>query len=263
MRLQLILTFVLALAFAFPMRAADAPQAGEAATRIYIAVFGITIGSDSELQNFHVIKVFEPLIGTNEPANLELPPAYIESAKKQVEAAHLMPTLKDGKPAESFTAFLYVPHTSGPAGASSPQMSLESLDGTMANVSSFELKGVGCQASNFGKPIGASALFFTYYAVPLPKDTAEDRENTINAEIERGMANFGGAQLISRKNLSLGDQSIVEVVVKSPKSKVLSLRCRMICTAKHMLALTATTPDDLDAATVQTLDKMFEEFRFR
>jgi len=61
----------------------------------------------------------------------------------------------------------------------------------------------------------------------------------------------------------LADQSIVEATVKSPKSKVLTLRFRVICNAGQMLGLSVVTPDNSDAAEVRVLDKMFEEFRFR
>jgi len=241
----------------------DTPRPEEPALHFYIAVFGVTIGTDSQVQNFRLMKVIEPLTGTNDAVNLELSKAYIDAAKKEAEAAHLKPALKDGKPSERLTAFLYIPGSSPAADASALRMSLGSLDGIMADIISFELKGQGCQASIFGKPLGASALFFTYYAVPLARGSEEERETVINAEIERCAANFGGAKVISKKILPLADQSIVEVVVKSPRSKVLSLRCRVICTARQMLALTVTTPDDSDAATIQALDKMFDEFRFR
>ncbi len=77
------------------------------------------------------------------------------------------------------------------------------------------------------------------------------------------MANFGNATPVSKKSVPMDNQTIVEVVVKSPKSLVLSVRCRVICAAKQMLALTAVTPDNLDDANTQALDKMFAGFHFK
>jgi hypothetical protein len=263
MRIRFLILFVLALAGAACNRARNPPQAEEPAPRIYLPVFGLTVGSDSRVEDFHLIKVIEPLSGTNQGVALELPPAYLESAKKTAEAAHLKPTLRDGKPSRTLTSFLHVPVASKASGSSAPRMSLESLDGVMNETTSFELMGAGCQLSVFGRPIGVSALFFYYYAVPLAKSSAEEREAVINAEIERCRANFGGAKLISKKVFPLADQSIVEATVKSPKSKVLTLRFRVICNARQMLGLSVVAPDNSDAAQVRALDKMFEEFRFR
>jgi hypothetical protein len=234
-RIQFIILFVLSLACVSCSRTRNATQAEGPAPRIYLAIFSITVGSDSHVQDFNLIKVIEPLSGTNESVDLELPPAYLESAKKTAEAAHLKPTPKEGNPSRTLTAFTYIPGASKAASPSAPRMSLESLDGLMAEVMSFELMGTGCQASLFGKQIGSSSLFLTQYAVPLTKGSEEEREAVINAEIERCRANFGGAKVISKKVLPLTDQSIVEVTVKSPKSKVLTLRSRVICTATQML----------------------------
>ncbi|MGB8356849.1 MAG: hypothetical protein WCD79_23330 [Chthoniobacteraceae bacterium] len=228
----------------------------------YLAVFGVTVGADSKVQDFRVVKVIEPLTGTAAPAQVELPQMYIDVARKRTEAEHIPPTLKDGKPSETFTTFFYVPAAQQASPPTVTPISYELLNGTMANIISFKLADQGCQASIFGKNLGKTAFFFTYYAIPLAKNNKDERESVINAEIERCNANFGNAEVISKKVLPTTDQSIVEVVVKSPKSKVLSLHCRLICTSTAMLALTVVTPDDLGEQDRQAFDKIFDGFRF-
>jgi hypothetical protein len=238
-------------------------SANEPEFHLYVAIFGVTVGTDSKIQDFRVVKVIEPLAGKNALVQVvELPGEYIDAARKQVEAENIKPALKDGKPSEELTMFLYTPRTQQASPAVIEPISFGSLNGTMAHIISFKLTDQSCQSSTFGRDLGKSALFLTYYAIPIAKDSKDERESVINAEIERCMGNFGNGKLISKKDLSMADQTIVEVVAKSPRSKTMSLRCRFICSSTMMLALTAVTPDDQDEGDMQTSDKMFDGFHF-
>jgi len=61
MRIRFLILFVLSLACASCNRARNPPQTEEPAPRIYLPVFGLTVGSDSRVEDFHLIKVIETL----------------------------------------------------------------------------------------------------------------------------------------------------------------------------------------------------------
>ena len=152
-----------------------------------------------------------------------------------------------------------------PAGrpnATNAPLSLNSLDGVVARHVGIHVGGRDVQATVFAKDLGPSALFVCSYAFSTAADGKQEREAAINEEIDRCVAN-SGAQVVSRKTLSVADQPAVEVIAKSPKNKALSIRCRVICTTNEIHSLTSITPDNQNASSVQALDKMFEEFRVK
>jgi hypothetical protein len=259
---RLLLSAFLVLGGAAQARAQSAPPI-EPETRLYIVLFGFTVDATSKVQDFRIVKVFEPLTGTNAALPIKLPPAFVDAARAQVEASRPSPNLKDGKPIESLTTFLHTRRTRPADAAPATPFSLVALEGVWARVNSFTLLDQSCQSSIYGAAIGRGFVAFTYYAVPIARNSEAEREALLEAELKRGLANFGGGQVISRKAVPLPHQSIVEVVVKSPRSKVLSLRLRLICTATTMLAVTATVPDDLDPDSVQALDKIFATFHIQ
>jgi hypothetical protein len=76
---------------------------------IYSVIFAFSIDQASKLRTFRVVEVDDPASGTNNAVNIPVPAAYVEAARKKMQAKHSEPTLKDGKPAEHFTYFLYEP----------------------------------------------------------------------------------------------------------------------------------------------------------
>ena len=76
---------------------------------VYSVVFGFTIDRDSKMRTFHIVKVVEPSSGSTAAVNVSVPQAYIDAARKKVEVMKNGPTLKDGKPVEVFTYFMFTP----------------------------------------------------------------------------------------------------------------------------------------------------------
>ncbi len=169
-RIRFLLCFVLALA-GFGFAPALHAQEGEPESHPYIVLFRVIMGDDSKAQGLRLAKVIEPLTGTNAAADVEVPQSFLDAAKKKFEAEKLEPAPSDGKPAEKLVNFLYVSRTPKVAPDAIAPMSLGSLDGIMGSTSTFNLGGQSCQACAFGNQIGSSALFFTYYAVPLSKES--------------------------------------------------------------------------------------------
>jgi hypothetical protein len=79
--------------------------------RIYPVTFGVTATSNST----PLIRAIEVGTPRNErtknghPPKINIPDAWIEAAKKKIQAAPPKPQMKDGKPVEIFTYFFYVP----------------------------------------------------------------------------------------------------------------------------------------------------------
>ncbi len=80
--------------------------------RIYPVTFGVTATSNSTPL---VIRAMEVGIPRNERTKsghapkINVPDAWIEAAKKKIQAEPPKPKMKDGKPVEVFTYFFYVP----------------------------------------------------------------------------------------------------------------------------------------------------------
>jgi hypothetical protein len=70
--------------------------------RIEPVVFGITVKSNSTPP---VVRVVE----TRAAPKIDLPKAWVNAAKKKIQAGPPKPEMKDGKPVEVFTYFFYVP----------------------------------------------------------------------------------------------------------------------------------------------------------
>jgi hypothetical protein len=77
--------------------------------RIYSVIFGVTATTNSTVPTVRLAKVTDPKSGTTDAVKVDVPDAYIKAAKKKIEAKHYEPELRDGKPVEFFTYFLYVP----------------------------------------------------------------------------------------------------------------------------------------------------------
>jgi hypothetical protein len=226
---------------------------------LYIALFRISVGEDSKLHDFHVIKVIDLLSGSNNAANIELPQAFFDEARKEVEAEHLKPTNGDGEPTNTLASFLYCPADQKDQSAG---ISFHALDGAMNTTSDFRLLGQNAAVSTFGAHAGRSAFFVSYYALLLPKGGKDQREAIVEAELQRSAANVQGAAVLSRKNLSTDSQTIIEFTCKSPQNKALTIRSRYLCNDRQMLAFTAITPDALPAGDAHSFDRLFEAFRF-
>jgi hypothetical protein len=76
---------------------------------LYSVIFGVTVGANSTIATFRVSKVFEPRSGNADAVKLEVPQVYIDAARKKAETKKFGQNLKDGKPVEFFTYFLYTP----------------------------------------------------------------------------------------------------------------------------------------------------------
>lgn len=81
----------------------------------YAAIFGITIDESGNLVGFCPVRVTDPLSGTTNPVDVQLPAQYIEAARARVLSKHYKPRLENGKPKEFFTWFFYVPSQPGRA----------------------------------------------------------------------------------------------------------------------------------------------------
>ena len=227
--------------------------------QLHIALFRLTVGENGRLEDFQLVKVIDLLSGSNNPASVELPQVFIEQARTKVEDEPLKPTVRDGKPTSTLTTFLYSPSDQK---HEPPGISFAALNGAMNTTSDFRLLGQDGQLSSFGANLGSSALFLSYYALPLPKTKNEQREAIVEAEIQRSAANAQNAEILSHKNLSTDSQTIVEITCKSPRNKALTIRSRYICNDRQMLSFTSITPDGLSAEDSMAFDRLFEAFRF-
>ena len=74
--------------------------------RIYPVIFGVTAASNSKPPAIRLVE-----IGTikGAPKIDNLPDAWMKAAKKKIQEQPPKPQMKDGKPAEIFTYFFYVP----------------------------------------------------------------------------------------------------------------------------------------------------------
>ena len=80
--------------------------------RIYPVTFGVTATSNSTALVIRAQKVGTPRnerTKSGHPPKINVPDAWIEAAKKKIEAQPPKPKMKDGKPVEVFIYFFYVP----------------------------------------------------------------------------------------------------------------------------------------------------------
>jgi hypothetical protein len=75
----------------------------------YAVIFGLTVDSTSKILTFHVSQVTDPKSGTTDPVKIQVPQAFVEAARKKAATKHYDQKLKDGKPVEFFTYYLYAP----------------------------------------------------------------------------------------------------------------------------------------------------------
>jgi hypothetical protein len=80
--------------------------------RIYAVVFGVTATTNSRPPAVRLVQVGKISGQSGKSADAvmrDLPDAYIQAAKKKIQAEPPKPEMKDGKPVEVFTYFFYVP----------------------------------------------------------------------------------------------------------------------------------------------------------
>ena len=80
--------------------------------RIYPVTFGVTATSNSTPPVIRAQRVGtsrSERTKSGHPPKIDIPDAWIEAAKKKIEAQPPKPKVKDGKPVEVFTYFFYVP----------------------------------------------------------------------------------------------------------------------------------------------------------
>jgi hypothetical protein len=80
--------------------------------RIYPVVFGVTATTNSKPLVIRAIEVGTPRnerTKSGHAPKINVPDAWIEAAKKKIQAEPPKPKMKDGKPVEVFTYFFYVP----------------------------------------------------------------------------------------------------------------------------------------------------------
>jgi hypothetical protein len=75
----------------------------------YAVIFGLTVDSTSKILTFHVSKVTDPKAGTTDAVDIQVPQAFVDAARRKAATKHYDQTLKDGKPVEFFTYYLYTP----------------------------------------------------------------------------------------------------------------------------------------------------------
>lgn len=236
-------------------------QASDAEPPLYLVLFRLTAGADGRFQDLQAIKVIDLLSGSNNAVAVELPQAFLDQARKRVQAENMNSIGPDGRPAGDLASFLYVPDDGKPG---SSAISFGLFNGVIGTVINFRLLDQGAALSAFGTNYGGSAFFVSYYALgSLPKATAEQRAAIIEAEIQRGTANFHNARILSHRDLSTDAQTIVEVTCKSPANRALTLRARYLCNDRQVLALTAITPDGSPTKDIQAVEQLFDAFRFR
>jgi len=81
--------------------------------RIYPVILGVTASSNSTPPVVRLVEVGTPRnerTKSGHAPKVDLPDAWIKAAKKKIQAEAPRPQLKDGKPAEVFTYFFYVPN---------------------------------------------------------------------------------------------------------------------------------------------------------
>ena len=80
--------------------------------RIYPVIFGVTATSDSTPPVVRVVEVGTPpneRTNSGDAPKIDIPDAWIKAAEKKIQAEPPQPKMKDGKPAEVFAYFFYVP----------------------------------------------------------------------------------------------------------------------------------------------------------
>src|SRR5260370_4893164 len=80
--------------------------------QIYAVVFGVTATTNSRPPAVRLVQVGKISKRPGKSADAvirDLPDGYIKAAKKKIQAEPQEPTMHDGKPAEVFTYFFYVP----------------------------------------------------------------------------------------------------------------------------------------------------------
>lgn len=147
-------------------------------------------------------------------------------------------------------------------GSTNELLSLQMLDGVVAQTVGIVFMGQDVQATVFAKDLGASALFLWYYRIPAGAEGKDRCIETIEAEIARCVENTQ-AEILSRKQVTDTELPTSEVLAKLPRNRELTIRCRVICNGKEIHSLTAITPVTLDVNQAQAVDKMFDEFRIK
>jgi hypothetical protein len=80
--------------------------------RIYPVIFGVTATTNSTPPVVRVVEVGTPpneRTKNGDAPKIDIPNAWIEAAEKKIQAEPPPPKMKDGKPAEVFAYFFYVP----------------------------------------------------------------------------------------------------------------------------------------------------------
>jgi hypothetical protein len=80
--------------------------------RIYPVIFGVTATTNSKPPAVRVVEIGTPHSEpskSGKPPKIDVPDAWINAAKKKIQAEPSKPQMKDGKPVEVFTYFFYVP----------------------------------------------------------------------------------------------------------------------------------------------------------
>jgi hypothetical protein len=80
--------------------------------RIYPVIFGVTVTTNSKPPAIRLVEVGSPRnerTKNGDPPRIDLPDSWIKAAKKKIQTEPPRPQMKDGKPAEVFTYFFYVP----------------------------------------------------------------------------------------------------------------------------------------------------------
>jgi hypothetical protein len=75
----------------------------------YAVIFAVTVDSTSKILTFYVSKVTDPKAGTTDAVDIQVPEAFVDAARKRAATKHYEQKLKDGKPVEFFTYYLYTP----------------------------------------------------------------------------------------------------------------------------------------------------------
>ncbi len=81
--------------------------------RLYAVIFGIKVGTDSQLKSFRIAKVIDPKSGNTNPVKVDVPKDFVDAVRKKVEAKHYDPMMKNGEPVEFFSYFFFTPSRPG------------------------------------------------------------------------------------------------------------------------------------------------------
>ncbi len=236
-------------------------DAADAEPPLCIVLFRVTLDAEAKVQDLQTLKVIDMLSASRIALPVELPQAFLDNARKQVESQGLKWAGQKGQASSTMTTLMHAP---APPGATVPPISFAALDGTMNTTSNLRLLGRDGQMSSFGKNLGSAAFFVMYYALPeQPKHTKAEREVLIDAEIQRNLANVQNAEILSQKDLSDDAQTIMEITARSPRNKAMTIRSRYLCNDQKMVALVAITPEGLPAADIESFERLFTAFRFR